>query len=119
MLSIQVNTDNNIDAVDVARLGIEATVRQALDIFASRITRIEVHLRDDSAGRTTNGDKRCMIEARPARSAAVAVTCQAATIEQAVNGALDKIHALLTSRFGRLTDQSRSADTVRGARPRA
>lgn len=118
-MKVQLNTDNNIDSADIAPLGIETRLRQALAVFEPRITRAEVHLRDDSAGRATGDDKRCMIEVRPAGSHPLAVTCHAATIEEAVDGALDKIHTLLGSHFDRLNDQVPGSDSIRRMHPGA
>lgn len=116
-MKVQLNTGHNIDRAELALLDVETRVELALSVFESRITRVEIHLRDDSAGRTTGDDKRCMIEARPAGSAPVAVTCHATTVEAAVDGAIDKIHALLESQFGRLNDHVPGGDTIRGPRP--
>lgn len=116
-MKVQLNIGHNIDRAGLAPLEVETKVTQALSVFASRVTRVEIHLRDDSAGRTTGDDKRCMIEARPAGLAPVAVTCHAATVEAAVDGAIAKIHALLESQFGRLNDKVQGSESIRGPRP--
>ena len=115
-MQVLLNTGDNIDHARLDVLDVNTKVEHALSAFESRITRVEIHLRDDSAGRTTHDDKRCMIEARPAGSAPVAVTCHAPTVEAAVDGAIVKIHALLESQFGRL-DQVQGGESIRGSRP--
>mgnify|MGYP006172692853 CR=1 FL=1 len=58
-------------------------VDDALARVSSRLTRVEVHLADENAGKGGADDKRCMIEARPAGQSPVAVTNHAATLEEA------------------------------------
>ena len=100
-MQIQVNSDSSV-AVDseLSRL-VESTVNSALKRFEDRITRVEVHLSDVSGDKFSVQDKRCLMEARPAGRDPVAVSNQAATIEEAVRGAAQKLERLLDSLFGR------------------
>ncbi len=112
-MKIQVNTDKNIEGgADLAERT-EADVASALARFEQRLTRIEVHLRNESAGRTTGEDVRCLIEARPAGRDPVAVTHHATTVPEALRGATDKLEALLSGTFGQEEDQNLRA-TIRG-----
>ena len=52
-----------------------------------------------------NDDMRCMIETRLQGRQPIAVTHQAATLDQAVEGAADKMTNLIESTLGRLHDQ--------------
>jgi hypothetical protein len=66
-MQIQINTDSNIQGDE--RLGeqVEAVVRRGLGHFSTQITRLEVHLSDQSSDQKSGGeDKRCLLEARPA-----------------------------------------------------
>lgn len=112
-MKVLVHTDRNIhaDAGDLRR--IEADVAHSLARFDEDLTRIEVHLSDQSAGRSTVDDIHCLLEARPARQDPVTVNHQAATVEDALGGATDKLEALLTHKFDRLLDKDRR-DTIRG-----
>ena len=112
-MEVLVNTDSNIDcdAEEVSR--IKAGVTSAFGRFDHSLTRIEVHLRDESAGRGTGDDIRCLLEARPARQDPVTVSHQASTLDEALGGATDKLESLLTHKFDRLTDKDRR-DTIRG-----
>ncbi len=101
-MKIQLNSDHNI-VVD-ARLSdvLESSVAATLKHLEDRITRVEVHLSDVNGNKGGNDDKRCMMEARPAGQNPVAVTDEAATVEEAVHGAANKLKRLLDHHFGRL-----------------
>lgn len=76
---------------------------------ASPITRVQIHLGDENAGKSGAADKRCVMEARPAGRQPVAVTHKAATLEEACDGAAEKLGNLLESKFGRLDDRKGAA----------
>ena len=100
-MQIQVNSDSSV-AVDseLSRL-VESTVNSALKRVEDRINPVEGHLSDVSGDKFSVQDKRCLMEARPAGRDPVAVSNQAATIEEAVRGAAQKLERLLDSLFGR------------------
>lgn len=112
-MQVQFNTDDNIEGRDALAQRVEAGVAATLGRFAGRITRVEVHLSDENAGRGGGADKRCLMEARPAGRDPVAVTHQAATLEEACGGAAKKLRNLLESTFGRL-DDAKGAASIRG-----
>lgn len=112
-MRIQVNTDKNIEGSEALSERAETDLESALARFEERLTRVEVHLRNESAGRSTGEDFRCLIEARPAGMEPVAVTHHAATLLEALNGATDKLQTLLTGKFERLEGQERR-ETIRG-----
>ncbi len=103
---IQVNTDNHIDGREKLAAEVQASVESALERFAERLTRVEVHLSDENSRAKTHGDPmRCRLEARPAGQQPVVVTADGATIDQAVSVATKKLEKLLESAFGRLDDR--------------
>lgn len=112
-MKIQLNTDKNIEGSEALSEPAEAHLQGALARFADRLTRVEVHLRNESAGRSTGDDFRCLIEARPAGMEPVTVTDHAATLDDALHGATDKLETLLTSKFERLEGQE-TRETIRG-----
>ena len=59
-MQIYVHTDNNIDGSGELTAYVERKVADALSRFSDHITRIEVHLSDESGGRATGADIRCM-----------------------------------------------------------
>jgi len=102
-MHIEIRTDSHING---GQLGpyVERTVGAVLAPFAAQITRIELHLNDDNAGKGGAQDKRCMIEARVEGRKPQAVTHNADTVEQAIKGAADKMKRLLDSSIGKLRD---------------
>jgi ribosome-associated translation inhibitor RaiA len=74
-----------------------------LERFSDQVTRVEVHLSDENSDKKSGGaDIRCLLEARLAGRQPVAVTDEAATLEQAVDGAVRKMRRSLDSTLGRL-----------------
>lgn len=99
---IQINTDDNVKHSDTLAEWIEATVRDVLDRFADQVTRVEIHLSDENSDKKSgSSDMRCLLEARLAGLQPVAVTEAAATVEQAVDGAVRKMRGSLDSILGR------------------
>jgi hypothetical protein len=69
--------------------------------FTDRLTRVEVHLRDLNAGRSGTPDKRCVVEARPARARPMSTTATARRLDTAIGMALRKMQRQLESFFDR------------------
>lgn len=114
-MQIQINSDRNVDAHAQLSTEISASVARALARFDEHITRVEVHLSDENSGdKGGDDDMRCMIEARLEGQRPAAVTHQAASMGQAVDGALDKLTRKLDSSLGK-----RRAQRGRGTKPSA
>ncbi len=109
---VQVTTDNTIDGNAELEQRVRLDIESGLARFTDRITRVEVHLSDEMAGRSDGNDKRCMLEARPTGSAPVAVVESAGSVEEALSGAVRKLRSLLDSRFGRM-DARKGGDSIR------
>ncbi|TFD35577.1 HPF/RaiA family ribosome-associated protein [Cryobacterium sp. TMT1-19] len=103
-MQILVNTDNNIAGTDAVVAEVESSVKIVLARFSSRLTRVEVHLSDESAGRATTDDIRCLLEVRPAGGNPLAATDHSSTMTGAVSGALHKLASVLETTFGRMDD---------------
>jgi ribosome-associated translation inhibitor RaiA len=101
-MKIQLNTDKNIEGTEALARDVEGRLNAALERFADQITRIEVHLSDESGPKTGGDDKRCMIEARLAGRQPVAVTHEAPTVDLAIHGGVEKITHMITSTIGKL-----------------
>jgi ribosome-associated translation inhibitor RaiA len=109
-VKIQVYTDNHIVGSAELAAQAEAAVVAALDRFGDRITRVEVHLADqDSSRKFGERDKRCLMEARLAGLEPIAVSHQAATLQQALDGAADTLQKTLQRTLKRDDPQSRAA----------
>jgi ribosomal subunit interface protein len=102
---VQLTTDNNISGKENLSREVEASVTAALDRFAPQLQRVEVHLADENGHKGGHGDKRCTIEARLAGLAPIAASNNADNLEQALDGALDKLEAQLEHKLGRLGER--------------
>jgi hypothetical protein len=101
-MQVIVNTDSNVNGTDRVAGGLETIVEDSLARYSERLTRVEVHLTDGSAGRSSGDDIKCMLEARPEGGTPVVVTENANAVEAALTGALHKMHSLLDTHFGKL-----------------
>ena len=104
-MQIQMYTDHNIEGHQALASQVNGVVDSALSRFSDHITRVEVHLSDENSDKSGGNDKRCVMEAHLEGSQPIAVTHQAATLEQAIDGAADKLTRLIESTLGRLRDQ--------------
>lgn len=111
-MHIQVNTDRNIEGHEKLATWVSGTVEDVLGRFSEHITRVEVHLSDENAGKKGEHDKRCMMEARLKGRQPIAVTHEAASVDQAVNGAVDKLSRSIESTRGRLNDSRGKAPSA-------
>ena len=106
-MQIKINTDRNIQGHEALAARVSGVVESTLNRLSHHITRVEVHLSDEnSATKGGHADIRCMMEARLEGRKPVAVTHQASTVDQAVDGAADKLTSLIDSALGRLRDQT-------------
>jgi ribosome-associated translation inhibitor RaiA len=113
LMEIHVTTDHNVDGRDGLIRHATSEVTAGLSRASDHLTRVDVHLADESSGRHTSADQRCTLEAFPAGQSPVAVTHHADTLEAALTGAIHKLQRLLESKFARL-DNRDARDTIRG-----
>ena len=106
-MQIQVHSDHNLKGGEPLSDSVRATVEDALSYVSNRITRVEVHLGDENAGKSGDNDKRCMMEARIEGQPPIAVTEHAETIAQAIDGAADRLVRRLEHTLGRLQARRR------------
>ena len=99
-MQIQINTDNTIEGHEQIAETLEATIGEGLSRFSEKITRVELHLSDVNGDRGGN-DKRCVLEVRPKGLLPVITSSQAASVDQAVRSAIQKMFSLLGSTFGK------------------
>ena len=111
-MQIQIHTDHNIEGHQALAAQISGVVENVLGRFSDHITQVQVHLSDENSDKKGgNDDIRCMMEARLEGRQPIAVTLHAATLDQAVDGAADKLTNLIESTLGRMHDQeSRRSD---------
>ena len=101
-MKVQINTDRNIEGHEKRSQQVEAALEAAVGRFTDQITRVEVHLSDLNSDKFGAEDKRCLLEARLAGRQPTAVSHQAATLLEAIEGAAEKLKSNLESTFGRL-----------------
>jgi ribosome-associated translation inhibitor RaiA len=104
-IDVLLNTDSSIEGNESLTAEVEAAVNSALARFSSQMTRVEVHLSDQNAGKSGSDDKRCMIEARLEGLQPIAVTATSDNLSQAIDGATDKLKRSIESTLGRLRDR--------------
>jgi uncharacterized protein (DUF111 family) len=105
-MQIQINTDRNIDGNEAMIEQAQSVVRGALERFGARITRVEVHLSDQNSDKKSGArDLRCLMEARVEGLKPTAVSHEAATVEEALEGAAGKMHRSLETTLGRLANR--------------
>ena len=100
-MQVLINTGHNIEGHEALATQFRGMVADALSRFSDHITRVEVHLSDQNGPRESPNDKRCVMEARLEGRQPIAVTETAATLEQAVAGAADKLASVIESTLGR------------------
>jgi len=101
-MQVQVNTDKNIEGGERLTEYVRTTLNARLRRFGAQITRVEAHLSDEDSRKSHGNDKKCVLEARPAGLQPVVVTHLAATLDQAIGGAVEKLERALDSTFGHL-----------------
>jgi ribosome-associated translation inhibitor RaiA len=107
-MQIQINTDRHIKGHETFTAQVSGVVESALSRFRDPITRVEVHLSDENSDKKGgNDDMRCAMEARLEGRQPVAVTHQAATVDLAVDGAVEKLARLIEKTLGQQRDLKR------------
>jgi ribosomal subunit interface protein len=100
-MQIEINTDRNIEIDETMAAPLSDKVAHVLSRFSNHITRVELHLSDENAEKSGQHDKRCVMEARLEGRQPMAVTHTAASLDQAVDGAADKLVRMIESKLGR------------------
>jgi ribosome-associated translation inhibitor RaiA len=104
-MKILVNTDASIQGNEKLEQHTQIKVQSVLGHLADHITRVEIHLSDENSTKGGNNDKRCLMEARLEGHQPVAVTDEAGSIHQAIDGASEKLKRLLDHTIGRIRDR--------------
>jgi hypothetical protein len=110
-MQIQINTGNGIENKEALERWADAEIRQSLSRFTAEVTRVEIHLSDENHG-AGGGDQRCLMEARLAGYAPLAVSHHARGMDEAFRGACTKLRHALDSTLGRLGGH-RDRDSIR------
>jgi len=100
-MKIQINSDKTINVDATLSSTIRAEANRVLDRFATKLTRVEIHLSDIDNQKSGRADKRCLIEVRPSGDKPMTASATTATTESAVDQALRKMQRSLTTFFGK------------------
>lgn len=102
-MQIQVNSNHSINVTQSLEDSIRATVESELERFGEFLTRVEVHVNDENAGKAGPQDKRCQIEARMKHHEPLSVTHKAESLDLAIDGAATKMTHALEHTIGKLS----------------
>lgn len=96
------NTDKNIEGKERIEEYFKEQLKEDLNRFSDRVTRLEVHLSDENGAKSGDNDKKCLIEARPEGLKPLAVSATDSDIDKAVRSASQKMKNSLTKLIGKL-----------------
>jgi len=112
-MQIQVNTDNTVANHAPLVSHVETVVKEFLDRYAERISRVEVHLSMINDHKNKGGEHRCLMEARMEGHPPIAAGDSADTLHQAIHSAAEKLKKAIESTLGRINDSARHRSTAR------
>jgi ribosome-associated translation inhibitor RaiA len=113
-MQIQINSDHHIVASPELASRIQSLVRDTLDRYSDRITRVEVHLNDLNGEKGGDNDKRCLMEARLAGLGPIDVNHEAENIELAIDGAIEKLGRAIEHKLGKVAVTASGRRTGKG-----
>ncbi|MBC3779363.1 HPF/RaiA family ribosome-associated protein [Pseudomonas sp. SWRI99] len=108
-MQIQVNSDNHIQGSKRLEEWVRTTIESTLERYEEDLTRVEVHLSDENGEKPGPHDLRCQLEARPKGHQPISVTHKADSLEQAIDGAAEKLEHALEHHFGKKRGKPRAA----------
>jgi ribosome-associated translation inhibitor RaiA len=103
-MKIQFNTDKNINGDERSSEYFTDLISEELTNYSAHITRIEVHLSDESGRKESINSIRCLMEARLEGLQPIAVSCQGNSVELSISGAIDKLKASLETIIERMAN---------------
>jgi hypothetical protein len=98
-VEVDINIDRGMDDYDAFAPRVRGVVEGVLARHADFIAHVEVRLNEENQQRKGQAERRCLLEARFEGSESVAVTHQAATTDEAVRGAAEKMTQLIENCF--------------------
>jgi ribosomal subunit interface protein len=111
-MQIQINTDNMIEHHEPLTRHVESVIKETLSRFSNHITRVVVHLSATNDSKSSNGDHRCLMEARVEGHPPIAASDHAASLHQAIHAAAEKLKRSIGSTLGRISDNARDNGIV-------
>ena len=111
-MQVQVNSNHTIHTGESFERWASTELNESLSRFKDDITRIEVHMSDETSDKGSINHKRCMIEVRLAHHEPLAVNHHASSQDEALPGASEKLKRGLATTPGKLRDH-RSRESIR------
>lgn len=113
-MQVQVHTDTKIQGGESLLQWVQQETLTRMARYRDTVTRVEVFLSDEDAGKSGANDKRCRMEARPAGRQPITVTADADKLADAFAAAVDKLTRAIDNDMGRAKDKH-GRDTIRTA----
>lgn len=101
-MQVHVSTDNHIHGGERLIESITQGLQDSFQRYEHQLTRMDVHLADVNGPKGAANDKRCLIEARLAGHQPIVASHQAATVDESVDGASEKLFRAIETTIGRL-----------------
>ena len=109
-MQVLLQADPNTDGRHKMQAHLEAVVKNALDRFRERITRVDAHLSDaHSAMKTGPDDIHCTLEAHLVGMGPIVVKDHASNAHQAIEGAVRKLKRAVASEIEKHDPRSHRA----------
>ncbi len=99
-----VNSDHHITASESLSERVESVVTDTVDRYSDRITRVEVHLQDVNGASAVIGTSAARWKPVWVGVEPVVVTAEGASLQEAIDGAADKLERALEHAIERLQD---------------
>ena len=112
-MQIQVNSNHTIQTGEAFERWATTELNESLSRFKGDITRVEVHMSDDTSDGAGADSRRCVMEARLAHHEPLTVNHHAPSQDEAFRGASDKLRRLIERTLGKLRDHHRDRGTIR------
>ena len=112
-MQVQVNSNHTIHTGEAFERWASTELNDSLSRFKGDITRVEVHMSDDTGDGAGSGHKRCVMEARLSHHEPLTVNHHAPSQDEAFRGATDKLKRLIEHTLGKLRDQHRARESIR------
>ena len=98
---VQINA-GDVHSSDALTQKCEEEIASALKHVADQVTRVEVHLHDENAHKSSHDDKRCTMEARIAGQPPLAVDASHDDLYHAIHDAAQKLGRAVTHKLDKL-----------------
>lgn len=112
-MQFHIETDKHIEGRQQLSDYVESVVTDAVAKYADHLTHVEAHLGDvNSSDKSGADDMRCLLEARVSGVKNIAVSHNAESLHQAIDGAAVKLQHALASALGKLQDKQLRAQSL-------